>query len=216
MSKLFARLTVLPLALAGALLALPPAKAAVITFAANPLIGAPGVNLNDNTRQVFGGAELTLPSFTPGTDQFSFDLAAFGVASPLSFFNGQAANLPTGDMNVVVLQDTDNDNNPATGFNAGTAANLIAAAIDDPGAGFFIYHNSGLQVNRLVYSTDLSTPTADLAILARIASPTATAAIAALPSFTANEFTAVPAPAALPTFLAAIGMLGLALRRRAG
>ena len=68
-----------------------------------------------------------------------------------------------------MLQDTDNDGNPATPFNAGSAANLIANALSDDGAGFFIYSNSVLAVNRLVYSTNLNSTTADLSILARTA-----------------------------------------------
>ena len=71
----------------------------------------------------------------------------------LSFYNGSAANLPIAGFNVIVLQDNDNDNNPATAFGAGTAANLIAARIDQAGPGFFIYTNQGLGMNRLVYST---------------------------------------------------------------
>lgn len=199
-------------ALGFASLATPAARAATVTFDTNPLIGAPGVVPGDNLRQVFGGAEVTIPTFTPGTDRFALDLAAFGVTGPIGFVNALAAALPGGGVNVIVLQDSDNDGNPATPFNAAAAANLVAAEIDEAGAGFFLYFNSVLQVNRLVFSDDLSVATADLAILARIAAPTGPAAIAALPGFTAAEFIEVPAPAALPTLLAGLALLGL-LRR---
>jgi hypothetical protein len=199
--------------LAIALAAAPPAGAATVTFDVNPLAGAPGVIPGDGVRQVFGGAEITLPGFDTGTDVFRLDLAAFGVTGPVRLANAPAAGLPAGGVNVVVLQDADNDGNPATAFNAGAAANLIAGAITESGAGFFVYFNSALNVNRLVFSADLSVPTADLAILARIAAPTGDAAVAALPAFTDANFAAVPAPGALPAFLAALGLLGLARRR---
>lgn len=193
-----------------------PAPAATIDFLVNPLIGAPGVDLGDGVRQVFppAGQELFIPTFDVTSDQFRFHLSAFGVTPPLSFVNALAADLPPGGVNVVVLQDSDNDGNPATAFNAGTAANLIAAEIDEPGAGFFVYFNSALNLNRLVYSTDLSVNTADLAILARIESPTGAGAIAALPTFQAANFAAVPAPAALPLMAAGLVALGFARNRR--
>ncbi len=194
-------------------LGIAPAGAATFTFAVNPLTGAPGVDPADGVRQVVGSAEVTLPAFSQGVDVFALRLDVFGVSAPVAFVSANAASLPPGGVNVVVLLDSDNDANPATPFNAGTAANLIAAAIDVAGPGFFIYSNSGLGVNRLVFSSDLSVPTGDLAILARIATPTGADAVAALPGFTARDFVPVPAPAALPLLLAGLGMLGLVRRR---
>ena len=48
----------------------------------------------------------------------------------LNFASGLAASLPSQGVNLIVIQDT------AAGFNAGTAANLIADAITQDGAGF--------------------------------------------------------------------------------
>jgi uncharacterized protein (TIGR03382 family) len=67
-------------------------------------------------------------------------------------------------------------------------------------------------VNRLVYSTNLDDNTADLAILARITSPTGAGAIAELSAFNSGNFAIVPAPASA-AFLA-LGGLAMARRRR--
>jgi hypothetical protein len=68
------------------------------------------------------------------------------------------------------LGNADGDGDPSNGIvlNAGLAANLIANTVNAPGSGFFIYFNSGLDLPRLVFSTDLSAPTADLKVLARL------------------------------------------------
>ncbi|MBL8702385.1 MAG: hypothetical protein JNK67_28630 [Alphaproteobacteria bacterium] len=189
------------------------ASATTITFDTDPFAGSTA--LTTPGRQVVGG-ELFLPSFSIAGDVFAFDPVVFGVSS-LSFFNGADDAIPAG-ANVVVLQTIDNDGNAGTPFNAGTAADLIAAELTTPGPGFFIYMNSGLDLRRLVFSTDLSDPTADLKILARILDPTGAAAIATLPTFTADNFalvapTAVPAPLSLPLLGTAVG-IGLAARRR--
>jgi hypothetical protein len=141
-------------------------------------------------RQVFSGLEKTLPSFDVHADSFSFVANAFGLAGPLSFVNARSSGIPASGANVIVLQDTDNDDNPATPFAAGTAATVIAARVAVDGPGFFIYHNSALNVNRLVFSTNLNDPAADLSVLARIASPTGQGAIDALPGFKGANFSA--------------------------
>lgn len=143
-------------------------------------------------RQVVGN-ELFVTTFDVTMDAFLFDPAAFGVTN-LSFFGGLASALPSSGFNMIVLLDTDNDGNPATPFNAGSAANLIADRITVDGAGFFVYFNSSLNLNRLVFSTNLNDNTADLKILARIESPTGAGAIAALPTFTESNFETVPEP----------------------
>ena len=56
------------------------------------------------------------------------------------------------------------------------------------GPGFFIYFNSNLGLNRLVYSTDLSSATADLKIVNRLTDRVGTEAITALGLFTAADF----------------------------
>jgi hypothetical protein len=156
------------------------------------------------------GNEITIQAFNVTADQFVLDPAVFNFSS-LSFFNGFASNLPATGFNVIVLRDSDNDNNSATPFNAGSAANLIANRINTDGAGFFIYWNSNLQLNRLVYSTNLNATDADLKILARIASPTGTAAIAALSDFGANNFN-TPEPSAGLLLMSAAGFMAVVRR----
>jgi hypothetical protein len=122
-----------------------------------------------------------------------------------------AANLPTGGVNVIVLQSFDNDGDPMTPFNAGTAANLIANQITSSGPGFFMYFNQGLDLPRLVFSTDLSDNTADLKILFRMTNLSGQGGRDAIPTFTEANFaiTTVPEPS---TFV----MTGLALAFCAG
>ena len=127
------------------------AKAAAVGFTTDPFAGSTA--LSTPGRQVVGGEPFI--TFSPATDQFIFDLSVFGV-SQLVFANDIAANLPATGVNVIVLRSLDDDANPATAFGAGSAASLIAAQLTGPGPGFFIYFNSGLNLPRLVFSTDLS------------------------------------------------------------
>ncbi len=162
-----------------------PAQSAVFRFDTDPFAGSTA--LTTPGRQIVGGEDLI--SFSIATDIFSLESTAFGVAAPVHFVNDLSANLPASGVNVIVLQDTPDP------FAAGLAANLIAAQITTPGPGFFIYFNSGLGVPRLVYSTDLDDPTADLAVLFRLTN----LGSADLPSFTASNFeiTTVPEPSAV-------------------
>jgi PEP-CTERM motif len=181
-------------------------------FAGTTVRNAPG-------RQVVGG-ELFLPTFNLNTDVFSFDGNAFRIGSSVSFADNLAANLPPVALNVVVLQDTDNDNNRLTPFGAGNAADLIAANSPLSGPGVFIYMNSDLNLRRLVYSDDLSDNTADLRILARILDPTGAAAISTLPNFTSANFqittaaTAAPEPSSFALLGLGLVLGSAALRRR--
>lgn len=203
------RLLLAALALVASTVAAP---AAVIDINNNLLAATP--DANPDARVVVGNGAINLAAFDVLADVFRLDLAAFGVTGPIDFVNATAAGLTGSTANVIVLQDSDNDANPATAFNAGTAANLIAAALNIDGPGFFVYFNQTLNINRLVFSANLNVNTADLQILAAIQSPTGAEAIAALPTFSASNFAAVPLPASLPMLLA--GLLGLrALRRRA-
>lgn len=193
----------------GALAALAgPVLAFDHVFASDPFAGSTA--LSTPGRQIFGGSERTLASFDVASDVFVIDNAFFSVGSTVAFLNAPASSIPAGGLNVIVLHQSDNDANPATAFLAGTAASLIASRVDVAGAGFFIYSNSSLGVNRLVYSTDLSDANADLAILARIASPAAPDAFPAMSTFVASNFQIVPAPAGV----GALSMLGLFAARR--
>jgi hypothetical protein len=171
-------------------------------------------------RQVVGGEFFI--AFDIATDIFGLDPTIFGVGDDILFANNVAQNLPTGNLNVVVLETFDNDNNPQTPFGAGNAADLIAAQVETPGAGFFIYFNQGLDLPRLVFSTDLSDNTADLRILFRMLNLNGATGRAALPNFTESNFAfaaetpapAVPEPATL--LMTGSGVLGVVryVRRR--
>lgn len=186
------------------------AQASDINFNNDPFAGSTA--LTTPGRQVNGAGEQTLPQFNLLNDRFVFNTNAFTNITPLTFVNSTALNLPTSGFNVIVLQDSDNDNNPATAFNAGTAATLIANQLTVDAPGFFIYFNSGLNLNRLVFSTNLNSADADLAILARILSPTGSQAATERTLFTASNFATsdVPEPS---TFALATAGLALAYLR---
>ena len=105
------------------------AQAAAVVFNSDPFAGSTA-NPNDNIRTVFAGRQISLPSFDVNADRFVFDPAFFNVGGVLNFASGLAASLSSQGVNMIVIQDT------AAGFNAGTAANLIADAITQDGAGF--------------------------------------------------------------------------------
>jgi hypothetical protein len=167
------------------------ASAATFTFDTDPFAGTDV--LATPGRQVVGGEDVI--TFSIASDVFQFEPSVFGVASSVLFANDVVANLPTSGVNVIVLQTTDDDANSTTAFAAGSAANLIAAQITSPGPGFFIYFNSGLDLPRLVYSTDLSDTTADLKVLARMSNLAGQSG--ALATFTESNFTMIPEPSTL-------------------
>jgi hypothetical protein len=201
------------LCVAAALLALPATvEADTISFSTDPFAGTTA--LTTPGRQIIGN-ELFTP-FSPALDVFSFDVNTFGISS-IHFANNTVGNLPTSGVNVIVLRTFDNDNDPTTPFNAGTAANLIAAQITSPGAGFFIYFNSALDLPRLVFSTDLNDNTADLKVLARMTNLTGPSGRDQLANFTAANFaiqTPEPASALLLISSSAFWACCHALRRR--
>jgi len=192
-----------------------PLRAAVITFATDPFDGSTA--LTTPGRQIVGDELFT--DFSIASDVFAFDSTVFGIGDTINFANATVGNLPTSGLNVIVLQTFDNDADPATGFGAGTAANLIAAQLTSPAPGFFIYFNSGLDLPRLVYSTDLSDDQADLKILARLTNLGGQNGRDLLPTITAANFQVVSVPESMgnPSLLIAVGALlvvGYRLRRR--
>ena len=190
------------------------ANAAIFRFDTDPFAGSTA--LTTPGRQVVGGeASIT---FNIAADLFSLESTVFGVGNTVLFANDLAGNLPTSGVNTIVLRSFDDDSNTATPFGAGNAANLIAGRITSPGPGFFIYFNQGLDLPRLVYSTDLNDNTADLKILFRMANLTGQGGRDAFPTFTASNFqiTTVPEPSAV-LMITSAGLLcafRYALRRR--
>lgn len=151
-------------------------------FAGSDALTTPG-------RQINGGELQT--DIAIDQDTFFLNPALFGV-SEIQFANDTIDNIPATGVNTVVLRTFDNDGDAGTPFGAGTAANLIAQQITTSGPGFFIYFNSGLDLPRLVFSTDLSDNTADLQILARFLNLGGQAGRDAMATFTAQNFTTVP------------------------
>jgi hypothetical protein len=188
------------------------AQAVTITFDDDPFAGSTA--LTTPGRQVVGNELFT--SFDPVNDAFQFDESIFGV-SELNFANGEIEHIPSHGTNLAVLRTFDNDANAATPFGAGNAANLLADQITTPGAGFFVYFNSGLDLARLVFSTDLSDATSDLKVLARLTNFTGQAGRDAMANLSSANFgvqgaTQVPTPGTLSMF--GLGLLGVWFVRR--
>jgi hypothetical protein len=201
--------------LAGAVAALllgGTAQATVFTFDTDPFAGSTA--LETPGRQVVGN-ELFIPVFDIANDVLAFNTKAFDIPDDLVVFNGLAADIPAG-AHVIVLGDFDADGDPLNGIalNAGSAATLIANSVSTPGAGFFVYFNSGLDLPRLVYSTDLDSAEADLKILARFSNLSGQPGRDAMATFTAGNFAAVPEPASWAMLIAGFGLVGAAARRR--
>jgi hypothetical protein len=192
---------------AAVLLALPATvEADTFSFTTDPFAGSTA--LTTPGRQIVGGEPFI--SFSPSSDLFSFDAGIFGISS-IHFVNDVIGNVPSSGVNVIVLRTFDNDGNPLTPFNAGSAADLLAAQITSSGPGFFIYFNSALNLPRLVFSTDLSDNTADLKVLARMVNLTGQPG--ALADFSASNF-AIQTPEPASALLLISGSAFWAFRRR--
>ncbi|MEM9837873.1 MAG: VPLPA-CTERM sorting domain-containing protein [Pseudomonadota bacterium] len=163
---------------------------------------------------VRSGQNLQVPSFDTATDRFLIATDSFGFDDSLKFLNTDSNGIDD-IANLIVLQDSDDDNDMNTVFNARSAARLIGAGTDVDRDGFFVYYNSALNINRLVYSSNLADGNASFQIIAAILDPTGQNAIAALPTFTDANFGQVPVPAAAVLFGGAMAGFGALRRKRA-
>lgn len=159
-------------------------------FSGDPFNGTP-VDTTDGERAIVNTPDST-PDFDPRRDNL---VARFGIERPRTFVNGtleelQAAAASGVRANTVVIQGTgDADIDDGDVFLAGTAATAIAkSGVAAPGPGVFVYWNSNLQINRLVYSSDLSDPTADISILLNVDTVTGEQALDVLPHYRADTF----------------------------
>jgi hypothetical protein len=182
------------------------ANATTIIFNSDPFAGSDA--LTTPGRQIVGGEPFI--TFDISTDVFVFDQAFFAIGDEIHFANDLVENLPTSGLNVIVLQTQ------PIPFNAGLAADAIAAQITSPGAGFFIYFNSSLDLPRLVYSTDLNDNTADLKVLARMTNLSGQPGRDALPTFSESNFQIVPVPEPSSLLMMGAGAILVRLRRRPG
>lgn len=189
------------------------AQAAVFTFETPPFAGTTA--LETPGRQIVGN-ELFIPVFDFQTDVLALNTAVFGIEDGIRFFSGTADAIPASGFNFVVLQTFDGDGDPLNGnqLGAGGAANLIADRIETSAPGFFIYFNSGLDLPRLVFSTDLGSSEADLKIVARFTGLTGEDGRNAMPSFAGSNVAAVPEPATWAMLILGFGLVGRAARRR--
>ena len=163
------------------------AGADIFAFAGDPFDGA---DVSEAGRQIVGNEDF-IGDFDFTEDQYRFDAADFGLTEDVNFVALDAtapdAEIPAG-ANVITLLNSDNDGDPTTPFLAGTAANQIAELTTEDGAGFFVYFNSVLDLNRLVFSTNLNDASADLKIISRQTDLTGQDAIDALADFSADNF----------------------------
>lgn len=188
------------------------ADATVFTFATDPFAGTTA--LTTPGRQIIGN-EISIPVFDFANDVIAINKSVFNVPG-LTLFNGEVGDIPQTGVNLVALRTFDSDGNPANGnqLAAGSAATLIADRITASGPGFFIYFNSGLDLPRLVFSTDLGSPDADLKVLARFTGLTGQAGRDSMAYFADANFAAVPEPASWAMIVGGFGLLGAAVRRR--
>ncbi len=135
-------------------------------------------NLNATTGIKVLNMPDTVADFAIGTDQFLFNGEDLGI-NELIFQKGIAAEIAS-NANVLVLL------NPFA--NAAAAAKAIAdndAITAD--AGVFVYFNSTLGINRLVYSKDLGNG-GDISVLANLANQSGDAGRANLENFSEKNF----------------------------
>lgn len=119
-----------------------------------------------------------ITDYTIGEDQFVLDKLDLGMED-ITFQQGQAASI-TGDGNVIVLLDP---------FAAAGAAARAIANNDNIQAkeGVFVYFNTTLGLNRVVYSKDLGNG-GDISVLANLDNQRGPEGLASLASFSSADF----------------------------
>ena len=159
----------------------------ILAYAGDPFEGQ---DVSDPERQIIAEEDF-ITDFNFTEDKYRFNPDDFGVVEDVNFVavdaNSSDASIAPGT-NVVTLLNSDNDDNPETPFIAGTAANEIAELTSEDGAGFFVYYNSDLELNRLVYSSNLNDSAADLKVISRQSDLTGQDAIDALNDFSVDNF----------------------------
>lgn len=159
----------------------------VFVYSGNPFSGE---DVSAPERQIIGNEDAIL-DFNLSQDIYRLNATDFGVVGDVNFatLDGNTTNASIKpETNVITLLNSDNDNNLDTPFLAGTAANQIAELTTEDRDGFFVYFNSDLQLNRLVYSTNLNDASADLKIISRQTDLIGQNAVSALTEFSADNF----------------------------
>ena len=163
------------------------AGADIFAYAGDPFEGR---DVSGFERQIIGGEDF-IEDFDFTQDTYSFNAADFDLVDGVNFAavnaNDPDASIAPGT-NVIAVLNSNDASDPDAPFAAGTAANQIAELTSEDGAGFFVYFNSELEVNRLVYSANLNNPDADLKIVSRQTDLTGQDAIDALQNFSADNF----------------------------
>ena len=163
------------------------ADADIFAYAGDPFDGR---DVSGFERQIIGGEDF-IEDFDFTQDTYSFNAADFDLVGDVNFAavdaNDPDASIASGT-NVVAVLNSNDASDPDAPFLAGTAANQIAELTSEDRAGFFVYFNSQLEVNRLVYSTNLNDANADLKIVSRQTDLIGQDAIDALQNFSADNF----------------------------
>lgn len=127
--------------------------------------------------KVLGQPDI-ISDYTIGQDQIGLDKLDLGMEA-MVFQKGAASQIADG--NVIVLQDPF----AAAGAAARAIANNPSITANE---GVFVYFNTTLGLNRVVYSKDLGDG-GDISVLANLDNQRGQAGLASLPNFSATDFT---------------------------
>ena len=160
----------------------------IFAYAGDPFEGR---DVSAPEREIIADNQDFISDFDFAEDKYRFNATDFDVVGDVNFTavdaNAEGASIAPGT-NVVAVLNSNDANDPNAPFAAGTAANQIAELTTEDGAGFFAYFNSGLELNRVVYSTNLNDASADLNVISQQTDLTGARAINALNDFSADNF----------------------------